>query len=65
MATKRPNSRRGEGNHQCGCCSAWAGGLIKASLGAGAGAGAGVGGVLNNEVQDNLKFKAIGWVQTM
>jgi hypothetical protein len=41
-----------------GAGSPWAGGINKASLGAGASGG------LNNKVQDNLKFKAIGWVQT-
>jgi hypothetical protein len=46
-----------------GAGSPWAGGINKASLGAGAGAAA-AGGGLNNKVQDNLKLKAIGWVQT-
>jgi hypothetical protein len=36
-----------------GAGSPWAGGINKAE-----------GGSLNNKVQDNLKFKAIGWVQT-
>jgi hypothetical protein len=41
-----------------GAGSPWGGGINKAS-----GEGGGAGGGRNNKVQDNLKVKAIGWVQ--